>query len=95
LLIDRDPLKMIDISRLITETDPRLGPYDYKYPRVVITGGFPLDYAPPKINTLNDLKYSFYYGGGRPRVSSTPLSVFSAYNRFPYVDQGSLQTSRI
>ena len=86
---------MRDFSRLLPELDPRLGPYDYKYPNVVITGGFLPNYIPPRINNLTDLKSAYYYGGGRPRISSTPLSVASAYNRFPYVDLGSLQTSRI
>lgn len=69
-----------------------LGPYNYKYPNVVITGSFPL-YRKP-INTINDLKYSFYYNG-LPKISSTPLGVNSMYNRFPYINQGSLQTSQI
>jgi hypothetical protein len=85
----------MDLSRLFPDTDPRLGPYDYKYARVCITGGFAPNYAPRKINTLNDLKYSFYYSAGLPKISSTPLGMNSAYNRLPYIDQGSLQTSRI
>lgn len=74
--------------------DPRLGPYNYQYPNVVVTGRFPV--AALKIRTIDDLKICWFGGGaGLPRVSSTPLGVNSLYNRAPYIDQGSLQTRSI
>ena len=85
---------MIDAQFLPT-TDPRLGPYETHYVRVCITGKFPPNYVRPRINNLNDLKYSFLISSGLPRISSTPLSVGSAYNRFPYINQGSLSTQAI
>jgi hypothetical protein len=74
--------------------DPRLGPYNYKYPSVVVTGSFPV--TAPRIQNIDDLK-TYWFGGhtGLPRVSSTPLGVNSLYNRAPYIDQGSLQTRGI
>jgi len=32
------------------------------------------------ISTINDIKFNYYYGG-LPRITSTPLSVSSLYNR--------------
>jgi hypothetical protein len=74
--------------------DKRLGPYN-QYPNVVITGNFPCNYFPPRLNSLNDYKSLILYGGGLPRISSTPLTTSSLYNRNPWIDQGSLQTSGI
>jgi hypothetical protein len=86
---------MID-AQFLPITDPILGPYEKNYVRVCITGKkLPPNYVPRKINTLNDLKYSFLISAGLPRISSTPLSVGSAYNRFPYINQGSLATQAI
>jgi hypothetical protein len=69
-------------------------PYNVLYPNVVITGTFPLFYQ-PRIKTIQDLKYNFYYNAGLPKISSTPLGINSLYNRNPIIDQGSLQTRRI
>jgi hypothetical protein len=82
-------------SQIFRPTNKFLGPYDDKYPNVVISNLHVYNYIPRKINTLNDIKYSLYYCGGLPRVSSTPLSVNSMYNRFPYISFSSLQTSQI
>lgn len=72
-----------------------LGPYNDNYPNVVITGRMIQNSYVRPIRSLDDLKSQLYYAGGRPRISSTPLGVNSLYNRFPYINQGSLQTMQI
>lgn len=79
----------MDFSERVNE---RLKPYEV-YPNVVITGNFPC--FRPRLSNLNDFKSVILYGGGLPRISSTPLTTSSFYNRNPYIDQGSLQTKRI
>lgn len=68
----------------------KLGPYNYRYPNVCVTGTFPI-YS-RTISSIAGLKESFY-NSGLPRVSSTPLGMNSFYNRFPYINLGSYQTS--
>jgi len=85
--------------------------YQRKYPNVCITGFIPQCRPPmikgeiidgeyplsgpyyPK--SIYQLKSDWIYGGGRPRVSSTPLGVSSVYTRFPVFDLSQYQTSRI
>jgi len=72
-----------------------LGPYNYEYPNVVVTGTFPLNQLPyDYFSSLANLKSQIFYSG-LPRISSTPLGVNSLYNRFPYINQNSLQTKQI
>lgn len=72
-----------------------LGPYNYEYPSVVVTGTFPLIKLPyDYFSTLANVKSQIFYAG-LPRISSTPLGVNSLYNRFPYINQNSLQTKQI
>jgi hypothetical protein len=77
----------------------RLSVYDNNYYNYCITGSFPAqcqeDVEKIKPMTLLDFKSQFFYGGGRPRISSTPLGVNSFYNRYPPVDISQYQTTRI
>jgi hypothetical protein len=68
--------------------------YNRYYPNVVITGNYPPNFSIKNIptKTINDLKTIFYYSGGLPRISSTPLATSSLYNRAPYMYVGNIAT---